>query len=636
MLIPQHIIDQIRSAAGIVDVVGEYVPLRKMGRNYLGLCPFHKEKTPSFNVNAERGMYKCFGCGKAGNAITFVQDFMHLGFVDAMRHLADKYGIIIPQEERADPTGILARKDAAYAALRDATAFYQAQLASSDGATIRKYFEQRQFTAQTIEDFAMGAAPASWDGVMVHLTENGYSGQQLSDAGLIITKEDGRSYDRFRGRAMFAIRDDVGRVVGFSARAMVSEENTPKYINSPQGIVYDKSRVLYGLDRAKRPIAEHRTAVIVEGQADVVMMHQTGFRNTVASSGTSLTEEHLRLLRKHADTIVLVFDADNAGQAATTRGIELALAGGFDVRCVALPAGTDPDSLIRVEGAEAMQSALDGAASWLLFQTHRLRGLGMLDEPVQQAKAVRTMLDWIAAVPDAIRHPFLIRDLASEFRLDERMLQREFNPSQRDKAPLRGAHGTGDHAAQPLDSETLSAVPSVRIASLLPPERELLRIALCVKDGVALLINKYDIDEDVFWSERGRKLFHHILIADTEHHDILHHVLNDEGLTPDERREIADISFSVEAISVQWERFNVEMPDIDHTRPVRDALVALRIHRLTKDIEEHTQLLERVADVDERMRILHSLNKLVTEREESRRRLNDESETSHWLPAGTR
>ena len=431
---------------------------------------------------------------------------------------------------------------------------------------------------------------------------------------------------------MFAVRDDVGRVVGFSARAMVSEEGTPKYINSPQGIVYDKSRVLYGLDRAKRPIAEHRIAVIVEGQADVVMMHQAGFRHTVASSGTSLTEEHLRLLRKHADTVMLVFDADNAGQAATTRAIELALAGGFDVRCVALPAGTDPDSLIRTEGPEVMQGALNGAVSWLLFQTNRLRLLGMLDDPVQQAKAVRTMLDWIATVPDGLRHTFLIRDLATEFRLDERMLQREFRPLRGSESAALSSHGA---LQAPSSSETLSAVSAVRIASLLPPERELLRIALCVEDGLALLINKFDIDEDVFWSERGRKLFHQILIADAEHNDILHHVLNDEGLTPDERREIADISFSVEAISIQWQRFNVEMPDVDHTRPVRDALVSLRIHRLTKDIEEYTQRLERIADVDERLRILHGLNKLVNEREESRRRLNDDSENMQWLQAGT-
>ncbi|MDZ4745678.1 MAG: DNA primase [bacterium] len=624
MLIPPHIIDQIRSAAGIVDVVGEHVPLRKMGRNYLGLCPFHKEKTPSFNVNAERGMYKCFGCGKAGNAITFVQDFMHLGFVDAIRYLADKYGVIIPQEEREDPTGILARKDAAYAALREATSFYQTILASSDGATIRTYFEQRGFSAQTVDEFTMGASPAGWDGVMVHLTKNGYSGQQLSDAGLIITKEVGRSYDRFRGRAMFPVRDDVGRVVGFSARTMVNEEGTPKYINSPQGLVYDKSRVLYGLDKAKRVIAEHRLAVIVEGQADVVMMHQAGFRNTVASSGTALTDEHLRLLRKHADTVMLVFDADNAGQAATTRAIELALAGGFDVRCVVLPAGTDPDSLIRTEGASVMQDVLNAAVSWLLFQTNRLRLLGMLDDPVQQAKAVRTMLDWISTVPDGLRHTFLIRDLAKEFRLDERMLMREFRPVR---------------AAQPLaNTETALALPDKplqHVASLLPPERELLRIALCVDDGLALLINKYNIDEDMFWSERGHKLFRHILIADAEHHDILHYVLNDEGLTADERREVGDIAFSVEVISVQWERFNVELPDVDNSRPIRDALVSLRIHRLTKGIEDYTHQLERIADVDERMRILHRLNKLVNEREESRRRLNDDSENMQWLQAGT-
>ncbi|RPI67184.1 MAG: DNA primase, partial [Ignavibacteriae bacterium] len=381
MRIPDHIIEQIRSQANIVDVVGEYVQLKKAGRNYLGLCPFHKEKTPSFNVNAERGMYKCFGCGKGGNAITFVQEHLHMTFPDAVKHLATKMGIPIPEEEVEDPTGMTARRDAARAALREAADFYRKTLSASDGAPVRTFYERRGFSADIQERFGLGAAPAAWDHLLTHLEANGFTRQHLEDAGLIIVKDDGKVYDRFRGRAMFTIRDDSGRVVGFSARTLSNDPDTPKYINSPQSMVFDKSRVLYGLDLAKRSIIEHKTVHVVEGQADVIAMHQGGFLSTVASSGTALTPDHVKLLKKYADTMVLVFDADSAGQKAMSRGIEIGLAGGMEVRCVVLPSGEDPDSMIKKNGVTAMSDLLAQAMPWMTYQTERFKKEGALSDP---------------------------------------------------------------------------------------------------------------------------------------------------------------------------------------------------------------------------------------------------------------
>jgi len=636
MRIPEHIIDQVREQSNIVDVIGEHVRLKKTGRNYTGLCPFHNEKTPSFHVNPERGIYKCFGCGKAGNAITFVTEFQHMGFVDAVKHLAQKLGIPIPEEHIDDPTGIYARKDAAFRVLAAVTQFYVDQLATSDGAPARAYFSSRAFTEETVNAWSLGISPGSWDATMSHLKASGFTDEHLADAGLMVVREDGRMYDRFRGRAMFTIRDDVGRVVGFSARILTDDPQQPKYINSPQGLVYDKSRVLYGLDKAKRPIAEKRVALLVEGQADVVTMHQAGFKHSVASSGTALTLEHLQLIRKYADTVVLIFDADNAGQNATTKAIELALSIGLDVRVVVLPAGTDPDSLLRAQGAPAMQSLVDGALTFLQFQFERFQQLGLLDNSLQQAKAVRTLLQWIGGVPDSLRHPFLIRELAERFRLQESHLLAELQQissasGTHQRAPARSAASTSLPAAPPPSTTNQ---PNVTQALILPSERELLRVALVAEHGLALLMNKYHVTEDAFWSECGRRMFKRIQYADEEHSDIIKSVLDDDALSEAERRELADIVFTTNEVSLKWQSFEVEIPTLDYSRNVRDALVHLRMHRLQAEINELTAGIGSIPDIDEAGRVLYRVKELTSQREALRRVLHDHPDASEWLDAG--
>jgi len=625
MRIPDHIIDQVREQSNIVDVIGEHVRLKKTGRNYTGLCPFHNEKTPSFHVNPERGIYKCFGCGKAGNAITFVTEFQHMGFVDAVKHLAQKLGIQIPEEHIDDPTGIYARKDAAFRVLAAVADHYATHLTTSDGAPARTYFTSRGFSDATVLGWTLGASPASWDATMSFLTTTGYTDEHLSDAGLIVVREDGRMYDRFRGRAMFTIRDDVGRVVGFSARILTDDPQQPKYINSPQSLVFDKSRVLYGLDKAKRPIAEKRLAVLVEGQADVVTMHQAGFTHAVASSGTALTLEHVQLLRKYADTIVLVFDADNAGQNATTKAIELALSIGLDVRVVVLPSGTDPDSLVRTQGAPAMQALLDAAMSFLHFQYERFQNQGLLDNSLQQAKAVRTLLQWIAGVPDSLRHPFLIRELAERFRLQESHLLGELQQISPTSAPQKRI--PSKVAPPPERTDIVRAM-------ILPSERELLRVALVAEHGLALLMNQYRVTEDSFWSECGRKMFRRIQYADEEHSDIIKSVLDDDALSEAERRELADIVFTTNEVSLKWQSFEVEIPLLNYSRSVRDALVHLKMHRLQAEINELTAGIGSIPDIDEAGRVLYRVQELTAQREALRRVLNEDPETSQWLDAG--
>lgn len=631
MRIPDHIIEQVREQSNIVDVIGEHVRLKQSGRSFTGLCPFHKEKTPSFHVNPERGIYKCFGCGKAGNVITFVTEHQHVGFVDAVKILATRLGITIPEEEREDPTGIHARKDAAYRALRAASEFFGATLEQPAGAAARIYFAKRGFTDETIASFALGASPDSWDALMHHLTSNGFSDEHLVDAGLVVVREDGRMYDRFRGRAMFAIRDDVGRVVGFSARILGDDPNQPKYINSPQSIVFEKSRVLYGLDLAKRKITAQRRAILVEGQADVVSLHQAGFDTTVASSGTALTREHLSLLKKYADTVVIVFDADNAGQTATTKGIELALQAGLDPRIVQLPAGTDPDAFVREQGAEAFAARLEQHTSFIEFQAERFRALGQLDDAVAQARAVRVMLTWIAGVPDTIRHPFLVRELAERFRLDEHVLLRELDrvrsAPQRQELPGTGNRQTVP-AAQPVSVATTPTSPPIE---LLAPERVIVRIALAIEDGLALLENKFLVSEQTFVTEVGRRLFQRIVISHEEHPDVLQYVVNDTALSPTEQRILADIAFGIERPSERWLAFDVELPQLDHEAAIRDALLDLRLMKINQQIVDLQRSQTDVSDVDERERIAYHINELIKRRQDILRVKGDKSEDLSWL-----
>jgi DNA primase len=631
MRIPDHIIEQVREQSNIVDVIGEHVRLKQSGRSFTGLCPFHKEKTPSFHVNPERGIYKCFGCGKAGNVITFVTEHQHVGFVDAVKILATRLGITIPEEEREDPTGIHARKDAAYRALRAASEFFGATLEQPAGAAARIYFAKRGFTDETIASFALGASPDSWDALMHHLTSNGFSDEHLVDAGLVVVREDGRMYDRFRGRAMFAIRDDVGRVVGFSARILGDDPNQPKYINSPQSIVFEKSRVLYGLDLAKRKITAQRRAILVEGQADVVSLHQAGFDTTVASSGTALTREHLSLLKKYADTVVIVFDADNAGQTATTKGIELALQAGLDPRIVQLPAGTDPDAFVREQGAEAFAARLEQHISFIEFQAERFRALGQLDDAVAQARAVRVMLTWIAGVPDTIRHPFLVRELAERFRLDEHVLLRELDrvrsAPQRQELPGTGNRQTVP-AAQPVSVATTPTSPPIE---LLAPERVIVRIALAIEDGLALLENKFLVSEQTFVTEVGRRLFQRIVISHEEHPDVLQYVVNDTALSPTEQRILADIAFGIERPSERWLAFDVELPQLDHEAAIRDALLDLRLMKINQQIVDLQRSQTDVSDVDERERIAYHINELIKRRQDILRVKGDKSEDLSWL-----
>ena len=468
-------VSEVRRASDLVDVVGDRVRLKKQGRRFMGLCPFHNEKSPSFSVDPAEGLYYCFGCRKGGDVFKFVQETEGVGFLDAVRLLADKAGIEL-DEGPADPNAD--RKAAMSAALRFAGRFYFQQLGTDAGARGLAYLKERGFSPETVKTFGIGVAPAGWDGLVRAATEAGHAPEILEAVGLAKQRTSGGHYDAFRDRLMFPILSPIGKVLGFGGRILPdtqtgSDDYSPaKYINSPDTEVYNKSRELYGLKQAKRAIRAEEEAIIVEGYADVVSLYQAGIQNVVAASGTSLTVPQIALLAKTARTLVLLFDADAAGQSAARKAIDTALDGGLVPYAVALPDGADPDSYVRQFGADAFRTRLrDERLDFVTFLARRARADGDLATPEGKAAAVRETAEALARVSDLLVRGEYVRAAADAFDVDEVTLRREVEaaakrPRRRDRPPRPPAPPS---SAPPSSAPPSSAPPAEDVVGYAEP-----------------------------------------------------------------------------------------------------------------------------------------------------------------------
>jgi len=427
--IPKNLLEEIRARNDIADVVGSYLQLKRVGSALKALCPFHKEKTPSFNVHAQRQIFHCFGCGAGGDVFKFVMLYENVDFAAAARLLAQRCGLRLEYAEGGTP-GDGPDKSLLYRVHAEVAELYQRSLLESPrAAAARDYLAHRELDLDTARDYLIGYAPDSWDTLLRWAAGKKISAQQLVAAGLVIKSDraENRSpyYDRFRHRLMFAIRDELGRVVAFSGRVLDPADKTAKYVNSPETALFRKGRVLYGLDKARRHILDARVAVLCEGQIDCIRCQRAGFMQVVASQGTALTEEHALLLRRYTDDIILVLDADPAGEDAALRAAEVLLAAGLSIRIAALPTGHDPDSLIRQQGAAAFQHVLDQAQSALEFQVGLLRRRENLATEAGLTRATRAVLATIARAPGAVHRDQLLRQAATLLRISEQALRQD-------------------------------------------------------------------------------------------------------------------------------------------------------------------------------------------------------------------
>lgn len=419
--------DQVRNRADIVDLVSDYVALRPAGRSYKGLCPFHAEKTPSFTVSPDRQLFYCFGCGAGGNVFTFLMKVEGLSFLEALQRLAERVGMGAEAHRVLSGGGQKGFEDRARLAElnQQAALWFARQLWETPaGKEARAYLVARGVETQVARAFRLGYAPDSWHGLQQALGERGYPPELAGRAGLLVARERGGWYDRFRGRLMFAIADPTGRVVGFGGRAL-QEGQEPKYLNSPETPLYQKSRLLYGLDRARESIRRSGRAVLVEGYMDVVAMHQFGLAEAVASCGTSLTAEHGRLLARFATQVVVAFDSDTAGQAAALRGLRQLREAGLDVRVAVLPKPHDPDSLLREQGRPAMEAVLAAAKGVFEFAVDRALEEADLTTPAGKARAAANVVAILAEVPGVVEQEALLQQAARRLEVPALALRRE-------------------------------------------------------------------------------------------------------------------------------------------------------------------------------------------------------------------
>ncbi|MCC6235107.1 MAG: DNA primase [Verrucomicrobiales bacterium] len=371
-MIPPHVREQVRAANDIVEVIGSYLPLRRAGTSFVALCPFHREKTPSFHVSPSRQAFHCFGCNKGGDVFRFVQDYENLSFVDAAKRLAERAGIRLEFDETPGQREQRAVQEQLRDLHEQITQRWQQSLQTDAAGTIaREYLARRGVTEDAVQQFRLGYAPEAWDDTVNWGRSRGWDLRLMEQAGLVVARDAGQSgrghYDRFRGRLMFPICDEQGRVIGFSGRILQGDEKTAKYVNSPETPIFIKSRVLYGLDKTKRAILDAGSVIICEGQLDLIACFTAGVKNVVAPQGTALTGEHLRILRRYAQEAVLCFDSDNAGQKAAARVLDDLLASGLAIRVITMPAPHDPDSYIKAHGPEAFRQLSAAARDFFEF-----------------------------------------------------------------------------------------------------------------------------------------------------------------------------------------------------------------------------------------------------------------------------
>jgi DNA primase len=427
-LFPQPFIDDLRLQANIVQVVQEYVPLRRAGRTYKGLCPFHAEKTPSFHVDPDKGFFHCFGCGAGGDVFKFLELHEKVGFQDAVRMLAQKFGVPLPELTSGD--GDDARRDAAVreALLKMheiAAAYFREQLAAPVGAHARQQLVARGLTSQTIEQLGLGYAPPSRDGLRTRLTDQGFAAGLVVQSGLVAQRETGELVDRFRHRLMIPIRRETGSVIAFGGRQMDPDQGGPKYLNSPETPIYSKSRTLYGLDLSRSAIRRAGFAVLVEGYFDFAQVHQAQAAPAVASCGTALTPQQAHLLRRFTSKVVLSYDPDAAGEGAAARSCELLVAEGFDVNVVVLDRGEDPDTFIRRQSGDAYRERLRRSRPYLDYLLDRASAGVDFGNIEQRRQFLTGMLTVAARIPDAAARDQFADRLAHKARITEDVVRAE-------------------------------------------------------------------------------------------------------------------------------------------------------------------------------------------------------------------
>ena len=507
MAIPRETVEQILQAARIEEVVGEFVTLKKKGSNLWGNCPFHNEKTPSFSVNPARNIFKCFGCGKAGDSAKFLMEHEHYTYPEALRYLAKKYNIKIEEKQQtAEEIMQQSIREKMFNINEFADKYFVDTLWNTEeGKTIGlQYFRERGYFDPIIQKFHLGYNPAKWDAFTTYAKQNGYSEELLEQIGLSIKGNNGL-YDRYHGRVMFPIHSLTGRVIGFGGRILTNDKKSPKYQNSPESEIYDKKQTLYGIYFAKNAIARQDECILVEGYFDVLRMHQIGIENVVASSGTSLTMEQIRLVKRYTKNITMLYDGDAAGIHAALRGTDMILSEGMNVRVVVLPPEHDPDTFGKEFSVEYVSNYLkENAKDFIRFKTELLLK-DAENDPIKRGQVIRDIVETISVIPDSIFRITYVKECSRLLDMPEQTLTNELNKILR--AKLKKTLGIEDNVVPEMDTTT-TPKQEENVEDQLPAgyyqERELVKLLLMY--GQELIVDERE-------DENGEKVYEQVTVA---------------------------------------------------------------------------------------------------------------------------
>ncbi len=629
MMIPDETVEEVRSASDVLDVVGEYVRLKKRGSNYFGLCPFHSENTPSFSVNPDLGIYKCFGCGVGGDVFHFVTSIEGISFPEAVRLLASRAGIEIAEDAKDQER--LGETEAVYDALRFAARFYFDRLTQATaGKAALRYLRDRGFSKTAIKAFGLGYAPQGWDTLLSAARERHLSEEVLEEAGLVIPRKDGSGfYDRFRDRIMFPIFSHVGKVLGFGGRILHADADQPKYINSPETRVYNKSRVLYGLVQAKRAIRTHEEALLVEGYTDVISLHQAGIEHAVASSGTSLTREQVRLLGRYARRVVLLFDADAAGAGAALRGIDVVIENGLSAYAVELPQGEDPDSFARKQKSAVEAYLQEHRRDFVSYMHERAIAEGRTDTPEGEAEVMHDVIRAISRLPDPLMRETYLRRASDVLGVPDIRLREVLDQElRRDRGRAKTIHRRSEAEREPAPPAQPKGgrdtpVQKARSPEPLPEEKSLIRLMLEHGSSmVEFVLGNLSLEE--FTPGPARSAAERFL-SQYQEGGVDRKPFLDGTFGSDVRHLAAEVSVPLHEPSENWERKqNISVPKLDGDpyEAAVSAMMLLKLDRVSAAIEKQREDIYRAArtGVDVRhlqsqMMALHDLRRRIERKE---------------------
>jgi len=592
VIIPSDKLDEIRNSNDIVDLIGSYIRLVRRGRNYVGLCPFHQEKTPSFTVNPDKQIYHCFGCHAGGNVITFLQQYEKLSFIDATKKLADIAGISLTFQE----THREKEKEILYSLNELVADYFFDNLQSDEFKLSKDYLLKRDITEKTISKFKLGFSVNSWEDFLNYANRKGLDVEILFKLGLLGKKQTGDYFDTFRGRIMFPIFSIMSKVAGFGARQLFKDDNSGKYINSKDSEVYNKSKLLYGLNFSKDEIRKNESAILVEGYMDFLTLYQNGIKNIVASSGTALTADQIKILGRYTKKLFFLYDADDAGIKATIRSLNVVFENDFDVKIVSLQNNEDPDSFIRKYGIAKFQNLLEKSVSFITFMSNVYRNMGKLDSVTGSTESIREMLSILTKVKDKLKLEFYLKEVSENFNINEGLVRKEFDTLNKNSLTKNNLNQTAKKESRPLELIIAPEKIVLDKAIIYPNREEEELITLIIMNGKKAInfINE-NLSDNEIKSDITKKTIKYLSALFDTYDELTEDIVLSETEDKDILGVIAKLYFHEVILSIDDATDKYEDFEASKCKWGKDIIRTIKINSID---EELNQLKKKIKDAE--------------------------------------